>query len=94
MVYPKAFRDMDGIYSYIAIEKNSPEAAKNQTDRLIKAIYTLETFPESHQDRLAGRYAGRGYKQLLVDNYVVIYKVNRLKRTVYIVTVQYQRKNV
>ena len=28
-----------------------------------------ETFPHSHQDRLVEGYAGKGYKQLLIDNY-------------------------
>ena len=29
-------------------------------------IEKLETFPYSHQDRMFGRYSGKGYKQLLI----------------------------
>ncbi len=65
MLYPKAFRDIDDIYAYIAFEKLSPENAKGQTDRIWDAIRTLEQMPEAHQDRLVGRYAGKGYKQLI-----------------------------
>ena len=28
MLYPKAYRDIDDIYAYIALEKQSPENAK------------------------------------------------------------------
>ena len=69
MLYPKAFRDIDDIYAYIAFEKLSPENAKGQTDRIWDVIRTLEQMPEAHQDRLVGRYSGKGYKQLIIDNY-------------------------
>lgn len=94
MLYPKAFRDIDDIYAYIALEKLSPENAKGQTDRIWDAIRTLEQVPEAHQDRLAGRYAGKGYKQLLIDNYIAIFKIDKNTKKVYVVTVQYQGRNI
>lgn len=93
-LYPRAYRDMEEIYRYIAIEKQVPENAKAQTDRIWRAIKKLETFPSSHQDRLEGKYAGKGYKQLLVDNYMAIYKIDETEKTVYVITVQYQRRNM
>ena len=47
-LYPRAYRDMEEIYRYIAIEKQVPENAKAQTDRIWRAIKKLETFPGSH----------------------------------------------
>ena len=85
---------MEEIYRYIAIEKQVPENAKAQTDRIWRAIKKPEIFPGSHQDRLEGKYAGKGYKQLLVDNYMAIYKINETEKTVYIITVQYQCRNM
>lgn len=93
-LYPRAYRDMEEIYRYIAIEKQVPENAKAQTDRIWKAIKKLETFLGSHQDRLEGKYAGKGYKQLLVDNYMAIYKIDETEKTVYVITVQYQWRNM
>jgi toxin ParE1/3/4 len=93
-LYPRAYRDMEEIYRYIAIEKQVPENAKAQTDRIWKAIKKLETFLGSHQDRLEGKYAGKGYKQLLVDNYMAIYKIDETEKTVYVITVQYQGRNM
>ena len=94
MLYPKAFRDIDDIYAYIAFEKLSPENAKGQTDRIWDAIRMLEQMPEAHQDRLVGRYAGKGYKQLIIHNYLVIYKMDNISKKVFVVTVQYQGRNI
>ena len=94
ILYPRAFRDIDDIYAYIALEKMSPENAKGQTDRIWDAIKSLEQLPESHQDRLVGQFAGKGYKQLIVDNYIVIFKIDKEQNRVYIVTVQYQGRTI
>jgi len=75
-IYPKAFKELDEIFKYIAIEKQSPGNAKAQTDRIRQALQSLEVFPQSHQERLEGRFAKRGYRQLLIDNYMVIYKID------------------
>ncbi len=66
MLYPRAYRDIHDIYAYIALEKLSPETAKEQTDRICRNK-KLELFPKSHQDRLVGRYAGKEYKQLIIN---------------------------
>ena len=94
ILYPRAFRDIDDIYAYIALEKMTPENAKGQTDRIWDAVKSLEQLPESHQDRLVGRFAGKGYKQLIVDNYIIIFKIDKEQNRVYIVTVQYQGRNI
>lgn len=94
LLYPKAYRDIEEIYAYIALEKLSPENAKGQTDRIWDAIFTLEEYPESHQDRQVGRYAGKGYKQLLIDNYIAIFKIDESEKKVYVITIQYQGRNM
>ena len=94
MIYPRALQDIDDIYAYITLEKLSPGNAKGQTDRIWEAIKTLDTFPESHQDRVVGRYAGRGYKQLIIDNYIAIFKIDKQHKKVFIITVRYQGRNL
>ena len=49
----------------------------------------LEYMPESYQERLVGRYAGKGYKQLVVDNYLSIFKIDKTSKKVFVLTVQY-----
>ena len=94
LLYPKAYRDIEEIYSYIALEKLSPENAKGQTDRIWDAIFSLDEHPESHQDRLVGIYAGKGHKQLIIDNYIAIFNIDESKKKVYVITVQYQGRNL
>lgn len=91
---PRAFRDLDDIFEYIALEKLSPENAKGQTDRIKKKLKTLETFPQAHQERMEGRYAGKNYRQLIIDNYITIYRIDEETKTVHIVTIQYQGRNL
>lgn len=90
----RAYRDLDSIYSYIAYEKLAPENARGQVDRIKAAVLGLDTLPGSHQDRLVGRYAGKGYKQLLVDNYIAIFRIDESEKVVWVVTIQYQGRNV
>lgn len=91
---PRAIRELDNIYEYIANEKLDPENAKKQVDRMKKAILNLELFPQSHQERNEGRYAGKGYRQLLIDNYIAVFRVDEVNKIVYVVTVQYQGRNL
>ena len=91
---PRAFPEIDDIFSYIALEKLSPENAKRQTDRLWAALKKLDTFPQSHQERTEGRYAGKEYRQLLIDNYIAIFRIDEINKTVHVVTVQYQGRNI
>lgn len=93
-IYPRAVRDIDNIFKYIKSELLSSDNAKKQTDRIKFALESLETFPISHQKRLEGRYVGKGYRQLLIDNYLAIYKIDEKNKVIYIITVQYQGRNI
>lgn len=93
-INPRAIRELDSIYEYIATEKLSPDNAKGQVDRIKQAILNLNTFPQSHQLRNEGRYAGSNYRQLLIDNYLAIFRIDETHKTVYVVTIQYQGRNL
>ena len=93
-VNPRTISELDRIYKYIADDKLSSQNARGQVDRIKKAVLNLDTFPQSHQERNEGRYAGKGYRQLLIDNYVVIFRIDELHKTVYVVTIQYQGRNL
>lgn len=90
----RAYKDIDNIFAYIALKKLSPENARGQTDRIWEALKRLDTLPQSHQERTVGRYAGQGYRQLLIDNYIAIFKIDEATKTVHIVTIQYQGSNI
>lgn len=91
---PRAIRELESIYEYIANEKLAPENAKGQLHRIKQSILNLDTFPQSHQERKEGRYGGKGYRQLLIDNYIAIFRIDEVDKVVYVLTIQYQGRNL
>lgn len=87
----RALRDLDGIYAYIAKTLQEPGIALKLVDRIEEEILSLEYMPERYPSRKVGAYANRGYRQLIVENYTAIYRVDRAKKQVIIVTVRYAR---
>ncbi len=88
-VTPRALRDLDGIYSYIAKEILEPETASNMIGLLEEAILSLEELPYRGAERKIGAYANKGYRQLFVKNYTIVYAISESKRQVIIYTVKY-----
>lgn len=92
-LYARAYRDLDGIYTYIAENLLEPGTALNMVDELEKAIFSLEQLPERGAIRRTGAYANGDYRQLFVKNYVIVYRVLKRKKEVHIVTVRYTPSN-
>lgn len=46
MLYARAYRDLDGIYAYIAENLLEPGTALNMVDEIEAAIFSLEQLPE------------------------------------------------
>lgn len=88
-IYPRASRDIDDIYGYIAKNLKEPKVAESILEILEKAIYSLEDLPERGAIRRVGTYANQGYRQLIAGNYLIIYRVQKEKQEVYIVRVRY-----
>ena len=93
-VNPGAIHELDHIYKYIANEKLAPENVKGQVGRIKKSVLSLDTFPQSHQERNGGRYAQKGYRQLLIDNYIFTFRIYEPCKTVCVVTIQFQGWNL
>lgn len=87
----RALRDLDGIYAYIAKTLSEPGTASSLVDEIEREILSLEQMPYRCPERRIGAYAGKGYRQLLVKNYTVIYRIDEVRKQVLIVTVRYSR---
>ncbi len=85
----RALRDLDRIYGYIAETLLEPGAASGLLDELEREILSLRQFPNRCAVRRSGVYANKGYRQLFVRNYTVIFRVDEAEKTVVIVTVRY-----
>jgi len=92
-LYARAYRDLEGIYTYIAENLLEPGTALSMIDELEKAIFSLEQLPERGAIRRVGAYANGDYRQLFVKNYVILYRVLKTKKEVHIVTVRYTPGN-
>lgn len=90
----RAYRDLEDIFEYISKNLQSPENARGQTDRIGEALRKLSVFPQSHQERMVGAFVGKGYRQLLIDNYIAIFRIDETTKTVTIVTIQYHGRNM
>ena len=75
-------------------EKLAEQNARGQVDRIKESILSLDTFPQSHQERTVEMYVNKGYRQLLIDNYITIFRIDEEKKDVYVITVQYQGRNI
>ena len=86
---PQAFRDLDMIYSYIAEHLLEPGTAEKLVDEIERGIFSLEDLPNRGAPRRIGQYANKGYRQLFVKNYTIVYRVDEAAKCVIIITVKY-----
>lgn len=88
-ITPQAFLDIDMIYDYIARHLLEPGIADNLVDEIEAGIFSLEEMPNRGAPRRIGNYANKGYRQLFIKNYTIVYRVDETEKQVIIVTVKY-----
>ena len=86
--------DLRGIYEYIAFELLSPENAAGQLDRLEENIIGLETFPERFRAYEKEPWKSRELRVMPVDHYLVFYIPDNDTRTVTVIRVMYEGRDV
>ena len=89
----QALQDLDEIYGYIASSLQEPGVASELLDALESEILALEYLPYRCSERRTGSFANSGYRQLMVKNYIVIYRIDEAHKQVLIVTVRYARSS-
>lgn len=92
LLTPRALRDMDGIYAYIAETLLEPGTAAALIDRLEQGVFSLEKMPYRCPERRRGAFANKGYRNMFIENYTVIYRVDEDRRQVIVVTVRYSKR--
>jgi toxin ParE1/3/4 len=61
----------------------------NLIDKLEEAILSLELMPHRGAKRHVGAYVNKGYRQLFINNFTIVYRIDEAKKQVIIVTVRY-----
>jgi len=84
-----AYLDLEQIYAYIAKTLSAPNAANNLMGKIESKIRDLQVFPISSPFCNDESLKLKGYRKLVVNNYIVIYKVDELTETVHIIRILY-----
>ena len=86
---PAAKKDIKNIYSYIALNLQVPDIAKNQVDRIRKEIRSLDFMPTRYSIVDWEPWQSMKMHKLPIDNFVVYYTVNSDTITVTIIRIVY-----
>lgn len=80
-VLRRAQHDLAEIHRYI--EREKPDAADRFLDRLLDTLDSLHDMPERGGVPRDARLASLGYRVLVVDEYLILYKIVRSHVRVY-----------
>ena len=86
-VAPKAAEDLDAIYGYIFNTLAAEKAANDLFAHIEKATMRLSVFPFSGSYVLEEPLRSKGYRKVIVDNYLIFYVVDEIGKQVVIMRV-------
>lgn len=93
LITKEAKRDIDEIISYIVNELNNPAAAKNLLAKIQSGFDTVSHNPYAFELCQDKRLKECGYRKIVVNNYIIFYKIGANCNIVYIMRVIYGRRN-
>ena len=88
-MFPQAYHDLDKIYEHALANSNYNNNALNLAQRLEATILSLAEQPHRGAERKYGFYAYKGYRQLFISGYIIIYEVLDVEKIVAILTIKY-----
>lgn len=91
-ITPKANDDLDEIYKYIFEELFNLDAADNLMNKIEKSMMRLGEFPLSCSLVEDNVLKNKGYRKLIIDNYIAFYIVDDKEERVVIMRVLYSRQ--
>jgi len=85
----KSEEDLDEIYAYIGIQLSALTAALDIMDKIQNSITRLKDFPYCGSQVLDEPLRRKGYRKLIIENYIVFYLVDEEEKQVVIMRVIY-----
>ena len=81
------------IYDYISKSLMAEMAAKSLYNKIKESILRLEDFPESCS--IIEHYKDKKYqyRKLIINNYIVVYRIDKENKKVYIVRIIFGKRN-
>jgi addiction module RelE/StbE family toxin len=89
----KASDDLEQIYIYISEKLFADVAADKLLNKIESSIMRLKNFPYSCSFVLDDLLKSKGYRKLIVDNYIVFYLVNEIEKEVVIMRILFGAQN-
>ena len=86
--------DLHGIYEYIALTLLEPVYAKNQSNRIIDAIASLDQMPERFRLYDKEPWHSMGLRIMPVDKYLVFYLPSKSKGIVTVIRIMYGGRDI
>ncbi len=90
---PKAYEDIEEIYNYISGSLFAEVAANNLLEKIEERVMKLEEFPFSCNYVSDEVLKSKGYRKLIVDNYLVFYIIDEKNKKVVIVRILFGAQN-
>jgi toxin ParE1/3/4 len=89
----KAEEDLDEIYGYITKTLLAEKAAADLMAKFEASILRLKDYPYSCSFVVDEPLKSRGYRKLIVDNYIAFYLVNEIEHRVVIMRILFGASN-
>ncbi len=89
-----AVNDLQIIHDYIGVNLKSVDTAYKQVKRIRDRVDSLEFMPKRHKLVEWEPWNSLDIHQVVVDNYVIFYKVDNKNKTVSIVRIFYGGRNI
>jgi addiction module RelE/StbE family toxin len=86
---PKASEDLDKIYRYITEELYAEKATADLLDKIEASVLSLNEFPFLCNYVSDEYLKKKGYRKLIIDNYIAFYLVDEEERQVVVMRVLY-----
>lgn len=86
---PLAYEDLDEIDTYISETLMNPQAAECLLEEMEQSIHQLERFPYTGSEVEDVHLADKGYRKMVVKNYIIFHLVDSEQKQVVIMRILY-----
>ena len=88
-----AIKDLSEIISHIVVCLQNPQAASELADEITKCYTNLAHIPKMYEICNGARNREKGYRRIIVKNYIVVYRLDEAAKIVYILRIFYGKRN-
>jgi toxin ParE1/3/4 len=85
----KAYQDLDEIFSYISKTLCDEVAAENLINKIQQSVLRLKDYPYTCSIVSDNLLKAKGYRKVIVDNYIAFYQVDETETRVIIMRILY-----